>query len=172
MRKWPSGDDTWDTRQVWVLVLAGLLLFIPFEMLPITWQTDFELVDGIGSALTLGIVVSCASSAWRTLKPPFHEVTCGQVFVTFIFILMLGLTLLLGGLWLWRILDQPRWLAESHFWMSNRWMIIFACAVILTINWRAEGIVAAGAYTKTALFVAIGAALAVVTVTIGARFLQ
>jgi hypothetical protein len=51
-------------------------------------------------------------------------------------------------------------------------MIIFACAVILTINWRAEGIVAAGAYTKTALFVAIGAALAVVTVTIGARLLQ
>jgi hypothetical protein len=98
------------------------------------------------------------------MRLPFREVSVEQIFVSFMFFLTLGGFMVFANLWMWRILHTPMWFTQTHFWSFARWLCILGGAGVMTVHWKAQGVIAEGAVSKTALILAgaIGLALAAV----------
>jgi hypothetical protein len=149
---------------VWVGVLVGLLAFIPFESLPVSWQTIYEIEDALCCAAFLGVMVACAKTTFDTMRLPFRDVTVEKVFVSFMFFLVTGAFLVFANLWAWRVLHTPLWFTETHFWSFSRWLCIIGGAGVMTIHWKAQGVVSEGAVGKTGAILAAAVGLALVVI--------
>jgi hypothetical protein len=156
----------WKNTTMWAGLGLILALFVPAVLL-VPRQALFKIMDAVCVASALALCFGYARTAWAAIRLPIRKVGLGQLLIVGLFVVCMALALAFGGLWAWRALGKPDWIADSITVALSRWLLGAGLLTALLINWTSDGRVTVASYSRTATLAAGATLLAMLLIWMG-----
>jgi hypothetical protein len=151
---------------LWVILAAVGLLFIP-AVIFIERRELFEALNAVCIAASVGVCVGYASSTWRAIRMPPHQMTAAHLVIVAAFLICMSLAIVFAGQYAWRAMDKPDWVIDSWPVALSRWTLAGGLVIYLATNYSRNGEIVVGAYRRTAILVALAVLIASILVWAG-----
>ena len=150
-------------RNLWVAfaVWGSFWLFAPF----MDTSDLFDLVNGLGVAIGVGVIFAYAPGAYRSLRLPPDRMLAGHYLVLGILTAVAGFVAHRFWGWIWRWVDKPTWMLDHKVLAWFFWIIASGYVVHLTSVNAIEGRVPGKNWVRLGIYVAAGLVLAAVAIT-------
>ena len=145
-----------------MLVILGVWIFY----WPITYVLPkavfLEMLNGMLSAVSIGIVLAYFPGAWRSLRARPYALQGAHLLVLGVTLMQLAITGLFIWGWAYRILDKPYWMTDS---MLRGWFVylLFIANVLLLMATDVDNdAMPTRSWLHVGSFVAIGLGMSVI----------
>jgi hypothetical protein len=156
----------WRNTTIWGGLALITVLFVP-AVLIMPRQALFEVMDAVCASCAVALCLGYAPTAWKVIRLPIHAVGLGQLLSVGLFLVSLSLSAVFGGLWAWRTLAKPDWIADSIPIAFSRWTLGAGLFTAILINWTTEGKVTIGSYSRSVTLVVGASLVAAVLIWLG-----
>lgn len=152
---------------LWAALILIFAAFVPVIYIT-ERQSMFEILNALAVGGAIGALIRWSPSAWEALKPPIHILRSRDYLVVGLGMVCSGGALRLASQWFWRAYDKPSWIIDSAFVLYVTLMITVGFFLLLVPTFSDEfGLLAKGAYLKTATLAGISIIIALSLILIG-----